>query len=126
MDGSVTFVPATLEIQKFYGAADIFVFPTLYDPFANVHLEALASGLPVITTACAGGSEVIEEGGNGFVIPAPADTGRLCECIFKLLDPATRERASGEAVKSVRDFTIERNTREVAELYEEVLSLKQG
>ncbi len=121
---SITFAPATSQIAQVYGAADIFVFPTLYDPFANVHLEALASGLPVITTACAGGSEVIEEKGNGFVLPGPEDTRRLAKCILELLDPVTRKRFSENAAQSVREFTIERNTREVIALYEEVVREK--
>lgn len=122
--GSMTFTPATARIHEVYAAADFFVFPTLYDPFANVHLEALASGLPVITTSSAGGSEIIEEESNGFVLGAPEDTARLTECILELLDPGTRERMSGQAIESVRDFTCERNAREVASLYEEVVREK--
>ena len=56
-----------LDIEKYYGAADIFVLPTLYDPFSNACLEAFGSGLPVITTAQNGFSELIEDGLNGFV-----------------------------------------------------------
>jgi UDP-glucose:(heptosyl)LPS alpha-1,3-glucosyltransferase len=126
VDGSITFASATPDIEKIYGAVDIFVFPTLYDPFANVHLEALASGLPVITTASAGGSEIIEEGVNGYVLSEPQDTEKMARCILELLDPLTRRRMSECALKSVKDFTVARNTREVAALYEEVLREKRG
>jgi UDP-glucose:(heptosyl)LPS alpha-1,3-glucosyltransferase len=124
VDGVITFSRATPEVHRIYGAADVFVFPTLYDPFANVHLEALASGLPVITTASAGGCEIVEEGKNGFVLPSPDDTELMVKHILRLLDPDERQRMSEAAVNSVKDFTIERNAREVAGLYEEIAAEK--
>lgn len=51
-----------------YGAGDVYVLPTRYDPAANTTLEALASGLPVITTTANGGSEVMEQGVHGTVL----------------------------------------------------------
>jgi UDP-glucose:(heptosyl)LPS alpha-1,3-glucosyltransferase len=120
----VTFAPATEQIGEVYAAADIFAFPTLYDPFANVHLEALASGLPVITTASAGGAEVIRNGENGFVVPHAQDTKRMAECVLELLDSQARLRMSENAARSAGSFTIERNVREVASLYEEVFAEK--
>ena len=48
------------DLALLYAAADIFILPTLYDPFSNASLEALAAGLPVITTRGNGFSEVIE------------------------------------------------------------------
>src|SRR5260221_5163250 len=53
-----------------YGAADAFALPTLYDPFPNAALEAMACGLPVITTPQCGAAELIEEGVNGYVVGA--------------------------------------------------------
>lgn len=126
IDGSISFASGTAQIGRVYGSADIFVFPTLYDPFANVHLEALASGLPVITSSSAGGSEIIEEGVNGFVLGAPEDSGRMARCILGLLDPVARKNMSEAAVQSVKDFTVERNAREVAALYEEVVAQRNG
>jgi UDP-glucose:(heptosyl)LPS alpha-1,3-glucosyltransferase len=126
VDGSITFAAATPDVEKVYGAADIFVFPTLYDPFANVHLEALASGVPVITTAAAGGAEVIDDGKNGFVLREAQDTESMAQRILELLNPVNRRRMSEEAVESVKDFTVERNAREVAALYEEVHLEKSG
>lgn len=56
-----------------YAAADVFLLPTLYDPFANVTLEALAAGLPVITSAQNGASEIMEDDKNGFILPRADD-----------------------------------------------------
>ncbi|MBU1978704.1 MAG: glycosyltransferase family 4 protein [Gammaproteobacteria bacterium] len=57
-------------VKPFYGSADAFVLPTLYDPFPNAALEAFACGLPVITSTKSGAAELIREGENGFVCDA--------------------------------------------------------
>ena len=56
-----------------YAAADLFLFLPIYEPSANVVFEALAAGLPVVTTAQNGAAEVIEEGVNGTVVDDPSD-----------------------------------------------------
>ncbi len=63
----VRFHPATDHIESFYNEADVLLLPTPYDAFGMVVLEALAAGLPVVASANAGASELIENGVNGFV-----------------------------------------------------------
>ena len=65
---NVIFLGTQKMVEKFYAAADIFVLPTIYDPFSNATLEAMASGLPAITTVNNGASEIIEEGVEGFIL----------------------------------------------------------
>ena len=62
-------------VKPFYGAADAFVLPTLYDPFPNAALEAFACGLPVITSGKSGAAELIREGENGYVRDALDSAG---------------------------------------------------
>jgi len=69
----ITFEGPTRQIQDAYRTADLFVFPSLYDPFANVVLESLACGLPAITTTTNGSSEIITEGKDGYVIEGATD-----------------------------------------------------
>jgi len=92
----ITFEGPTREIQNAYRQADLFVFPSLYDPFANVVLESLACGLPALTTTTNGSSEVIEEGKNGYVIEGATDhqAADLAERIsrFCKLSPAERQQ----------------------------------
>jgi len=64
----VEFVGEVSNVETYYRMADIFVLPTRYDPFANVCLEALACGTPVITTENNGASELITESVDGYVI----------------------------------------------------------
>jgi UDP-glucose:(heptosyl)LPS alpha-1,3-glucosyltransferase len=66
---NVQILPPTSELQRYYAAADAFVFPTTYDSFGMVVLEAMASGLPVFCSDQAGAAELIESGKDGFALP---------------------------------------------------------
>jgi UDP-glucose:(heptosyl)LPS alpha-1,3-glucosyltransferase len=86
------------ETLPFYQMADGLLLPTLYDPFPNVILEAMACGLPVITTTGCGGAEFIVQGSNGYVCDA-LDIPALQESVNALpagrwaLQKAARPRA---------------------------------
>ncbi|MDY7013615.1 MAG: glycosyltransferase family 4 protein [Cyanobacteriota bacterium] len=56
-------------LQEYYNRADVFVFPSLVEGLALVLLEAMACGLPIITTTHSGGSDIITDGVEGFIIP---------------------------------------------------------
>lgn len=66
----VRFLGGQPDVRPYYGAADLFCLPTLYDPMPNAALEALACGLPVVTSTTCGAAELIREGENGFVCDA--------------------------------------------------------
>jgi len=70
-------------VERLYAAADVVALPALYEPFGNVHLEALASGLPVLSSAAAGGSEVIQQGRTGWVVARP-ETALIAEGLAAL------------------------------------------
>lgn len=69
--------PPPCPMPHVYAAADVFLLPTLYDPFANVTLEAMAAGLPVITTNDNGAAELIESGRNGFVVDSARNVEKM-------------------------------------------------
>jgi UDP-glucose:(heptosyl)LPS alpha-1,3-glucosyltransferase len=72
VDDRVLFLGAQADVKPFYGAADVFALPTLYDPFPNAALEALACGLPLVTTTTCGAAELVTAD-NGLVISAGDD-----------------------------------------------------
>ncbi|MBI5191815.1 MAG: glycosyltransferase family 4 protein [Nitrospirae bacterium] len=120
VEDSITFLGPIGNVEKYYGAADILVFPTLYEPFGNVHLEALASGLPVITSSLSGGSEIITSGMDGYVIKDPTNPAEIAEKIllgFKRM----REFDMGiEARKKAEKFTFERTIQEYVNVFKSV------
>lgn len=116
----IHFYSTTKEIEKFYAVADIFVLPTLYDPFSNATLEAMASGLPVITTVNNGASELIEEGKEGFIIQNPLNYREITEKIeFALKE---KEKMGECARKKAEQFTIERAARDFFQCIEKFSS----
>lgn len=86
----VRFAGVQNNVLPFYHAADGMILPTLYDPFPNVILEAMACGLPVITSQTCGGAEFIREGREGFVCDA-LDVAKLSEFVKKI--PSRLENA---------------------------------
>jgi UDP-glucose:(heptosyl)LPS alpha-1,3-glucosyltransferase len=68
---AVTWIAPRPDVERVYAAADVVALPARYEPFGNVHLEALASGVPVLTSATTGGAEVVRDGVNGAVVAAP-------------------------------------------------------
>ena len=70
LGGAVRWIAPRPDVERIYAATDLVALPARYEPFGNVHLEALASGVPVLTTAAAGGAEVIRDGLTGAVVAA--------------------------------------------------------
>jgi UDP-glucose:(heptosyl)LPS alpha-1,3-glucosyltransferase len=77
---------STSNIAEFHSAADAFVLPTKYEAFCLAILEALGSGLPVITTRVPGAYNAIVEKVNGLLLDNPEDDYGLAKCIRSLLD----------------------------------------
>jgi UDP-glucose:(heptosyl)LPS alpha-1,3-glucosyltransferase len=75
VEDRVAWLGPRADIERWYAAADVVVLPTRYEPFGNVHLEALASGVPVVTTTCAGGAEAIVDASAGAVVAPDDDVG---------------------------------------------------
>ncbi|MDP2785672.1 MAG: glycosyltransferase family 4 protein [Sulfurimicrobium sp.] len=112
----VHFAHGQTDPKPFYGAADVFVLPTLYDPFPNTALEAFACGLPVITSTKSGAAELVREGENGFVCDALDQRG-LASAMAKLSDQATRLQVGAAARETVTQLSPENMARQLLDLY---------
>lgn len=115
----VTFTGPTKRTSLFYFAADALVHPTYYDPCSRVVLEALARGLPCITTRYNGASELITDGHDGFVIDTPDDVGLWARRIQELADPELRRRISERALALRPRLSMQRHVEGLCELYEQ-------
>ena len=93
----VALAPPTDRIERFYGAADVFVLPTPYDAFGMVVTEAMACGLPVITTTAAGVSEVVADGRTGILLEDVADGEALANAMRRFAEDASFRRDAGAA-----------------------------
>jgi len=94
----VTFLGGARNVPDLYAGADAFILPSLYDPFSSACLEAMAAGLPAITSRGNGTSELIEDGMEGFLLDDPTDPRAIAKAILAAGDPAARE-AMGAAAR---------------------------
>ena len=117
----VTWVKPRADVMSLYAAADLYVGPSREDAFALPPLEAMACGLPVVTSSCNGGAEVIEDGVDGFVLRDPTDSLALAKILDRLAaDMQLRERVGTMASLTAKGYTWERNAAETWEFLKDV------
>jgi UDP-glucose:(heptosyl)LPS alpha-1,3-glucosyltransferase len=95
---------ASSDAGRFYAAADIFVLPTVYEPFGNVIIEAMATGLPAVASKLAGAASAIDHGRNGLVLDDPRDVEEVAANIKLLLDPDRRMAIGAAAATAVAGY----------------------
>jgi UDP-glucose:(heptosyl)LPS alpha-1,3-glucosyltransferase len=115
----VRFVGAVSDVRPYYAAADGFVLATLYDPQPNAALEAMACGLPVVTTRKCGVAELIDEGESGFVRDA-LDVAGMAEALDRL-EPAVAAHIGAAARARVEAFTPRAMAAQYLALYQRLL-----
>jgi UDP-glucose:(heptosyl)LPS alpha-1,3-glucosyltransferase len=104
--------PQTREqVNELLAVADTFILPTLYEPFSNACLEALAAGLPVITTTANGFAEIIERNIEGDIVE-PGDISALSQAVDYWSDAQGRTNIRQRLMDKGAHFSIERNLRE--------------
>jgi UDP-glucose:(heptosyl)LPS alpha-1,3-glucosyltransferase len=113
------------DVAGLYGAADLFVLPSLFDPFASVVLEALCTGTPVITGPQVGASELIKHGVNGFV-PPDYRPETLSRAILTYHESAHKEEMANRAHQAAApyfwDFHVDRMERIFFQVLEQKFS----
>lgn len=107
--------------RPWYGAADAFVLPTLYDPCPNAALEAMACALPVVTSTRCGAAELVLAANAGFVC-APGDAAALARHMRTLQDDALRVRMGRHARDAVLPLDASAMTAQLLALYDALLA----
>ncbi len=119
----VVFCPPTDSIENYYAASDAFLFPTPYDAFGMVIAEAMASGLPVITSREAGAAELIEHQHNGLLLNSPSDADEIAQYMERLrADPAFSESLGRAAREEMERQTWDKVAEQTLEVYRQVLA----
>ncbi|MDA8379092.1 MAG: glycosyltransferase family 4 protein [Planctomycetia bacterium] len=121
----VHFLGQVANMPALMWACDAFVFPSRYDPLGLVLLEAMASGLPVLTARTAGGAEILGHGGR--VLDDPNDTATLAQWMRDLAGDAVLRQRMGAAGREIAErYTWERMAAAYLALYDELLSTKKS
>jgi glycosyltransferase involved in cell wall biosynthesis len=117
-------VVAAESMQELYAEHDVFLFPSLMEGLPLVLLEAMATGMPVITTETCGMPDVVENNYNGLLIP-PANATAIEEGILRLAGSfELREKLGVAARETMKRYTWERAARQLEALYLHVLDLE--
>ena len=121
----VVFLGFRADPKDAYFAADFLVHPTFYDPCSLVALEALACGLPVVTTPYNGAAELLTVPDNGLVVGDPHDAAALGAAVARVADPDYLRGASPAALRAARAWTFEHHYAALVGVFEEVRAAKR-
>jgi glycosyltransferase involved in cell wall biosynthesis len=103
-------------------AADVFVLSSVYEGFGNVVAEALACGVPVVSTDCPHGPAEILAGGQAGVLVPPRDAAALAVSLLQVLDePALRARLVEQGQARSQQFRADAIARQYAKYFHHVL-----
>jgi UDP-glucose:(heptosyl)LPS alpha-1,3-glucosyltransferase len=132
VSGQVRFLGYCPDMRDAYFAADLLAHPTFYDPCSNVVLEALACGLPVLTSRHNGAAELLRrtpgepgQRAEGWVIDDPHDHAALAACLERLLDPARRAACAAAARETAARWTYEEHYRGLLAILSEAAGRKR-
>lgn len=116
---AVTFAGTQVNgLERYYRAADVFIMLSKFDTFGMVVLEAMASGLPVIISPNVGAKDLVGEGVNGFVLPAPLDAAAAAERITRMSDAELRKAIGAAAAQTASMHDWERLAEKIGRMYE--------
>jgi len=114
------FIGHESNIAPWYCAADANVLLSWHDSCSRVVLEAACLGLPSITTAYNGASEVLQDGA-GIVVPSPADRRAVVEAMVRIADGPTRQAMSAKCIELIPYLSMSRHVKELLAAYEQIL-----
>jgi glycosyltransferase involved in cell wall biosynthesis len=121
----VKFLPMRNDVECYYAAADIYAGPSLEDTYSMPPAEAMACGLPAITSRAAGVSEIIHHGEDGIVLEDPRDSKTLSDWLARIMDDSNlREQIGKAAAVTSAHYTWDENARQLQALIEQLLSKK--
>jgi UDP-glucose:(heptosyl)LPS alpha-1,3-glucosyltransferase len=119
----IRFLPHSREIERYFAAADVFLFPTIYEPYGMVISEAMAAGLPVITSKSAGAAELISHGVDGWLVDPPWDVDQFAVGLAELAaDTSRREEMGRIARRTIEPFTWDRAAEQTLAVYRQLVT----
>ena len=124
IEDKILFTGPVRSTEEYYANSDVFVLPTYYDACSLVVIEAMASGLPSITTTSNGAAGIITDGKDGYTISHPPGSLDLANKMQLLLDEERRQQMSREALCTGGSYSAEKNHQEMIMILSEAAALK--
>jgi UDP-glucose:(heptosyl)LPS alpha-1,3-glucosyltransferase len=116
---SVSFLSEDPQPHPYFCGADVFVHPTFYDPCSLVLLEAMAAGLPCLTSQWNGAGELLVHGESGFILEDPWNIRGFAGYLKQLMQASIREDFGKKARLIARAYPWERSFQEILEVFQE-------
>jgi UDP-glucose:(heptosyl)LPS alpha-1,3-glucosyltransferase len=120
----ILFLGPSGEIGSLYNLADFLIHPTWYDPCSRVVLEAMACGVPAISTKYNGASELLTKRNCGLVLDEPADAGALMDAFLTMLNEDQRTEFARNGLSARKEISMDRHVEELIKFYHENLQRK--
>ena len=124
IEDRILFTGPVRSTEEYYANSDVFVLPTYCDACSLVVIEAMASGLPSITTTSNGAAGIITDGKDGYIIPHPPGPSELAKKMQLLLDHERRQEMSREALRTGQSYSAKKNHQEMIKIFSEVATSK--
>lgn len=122
VERNILFLGPTQRSKELYAASDLFVLPTYYDPCSNACLEAMATGIPVVTSRINGAAEMITDHENGFLIEGPWNPEEIADQVSRFRSLRDRRSLSAKARESVLRLDLDSVCKRMLEMYSQLIS----
>jgi UDP-glucose:(heptosyl)LPS alpha-1,3-glucosyltransferase len=126
LNDTVIFTGRIRNMEECFANSNVLVLPTFYDACSLVVFEAMASGVPCITTQFNGAAGVITDGVDGFILDHPPQPEALASKMALLLDQTRRESMGRDAAITALNYTIQRNHQEIQRILDSVAQSPPG
>jgi UDP-glucose:(heptosyl)LPS alpha-1,3-glucosyltransferase len=126
IEKDVIFAGPRRDIHKIHSCADVFIFPSHYDVFGMVVLEAMCTAIPVIVSSQAGASELLSDGKDGFILKDWKSPQTLSDRMEILMDKFVRKKMGEEARHRSEDFSWDLHFKRLLDIYQEVAEEKKN
>ncbi len=120
VERNILFLGPTQRAKELHAASDLFVLPTIYEPFSNACLEAAATGIPVLTSRCNGFAELVREGENGWLLDNPLDPQEIAARITSFFRSNDRNGWRERARRMVLSLDLDSAVERMVKLHEEL------
>lgn len=124
LEETLIFTGPVRSTDQYYANSDVFVLPTYYDACSLVVIEAMACGLPPITTTANGAAGIITDGQDGFVIAHPPASSDLAETMSRFFDKERLRQMSDEASRVGGRYSLQKNHREMIGIFDGIAGSK--
>ena len=116
---NVLFLGPTQRARELYATCDLFALPTIYDPFSNACLEAMATGVPVLTTPMNGVAELIQDRENGFIVRDPMDSIEIGQKVLNFFLSPEKAAIGESARRAALSLGLNSVLNRMVQIYEE-------